>query len=143
MLAALLASISLAGCATFEHRAREKATVFAALTPETQARLKAGKVGLGDTADMVYLALGTPDERRDQATTEGAAVVWIYRRVWQEYRGERVTGYHAVSVPATGGGPPTVIYHPVEQSIYQDREEERLRVTIKDGKVTVIETPRR
>ncbi len=142
-LAALLVTLVLGGCSTFEKRAQEKAAIFAALDAPTQARLKAGEVGLGDSADMVYLALGAPDEKHGQVSAEGETVVWIYLRHWQEYRGERVMGYHAITATDPRTGTPTVLYEPLEQSIYQDREEERLRVTLKDGKVTVIERPKK
>jgi hypothetical protein len=137
----LVAALALAGCSTFEKRAQEKAAAFAALDSAAQARLKTGRLVIGDTADMAYIALGAPAETRNQTTADGAAVVWIYTRSWQEYRGEAVVGYRAV--PTTDKtGAPAMIYQPVRQSIYQDREEERLRLTFKDGKLTVIERPK-
>ena len=141
-LAALAFTFLLAGCTTFEKRAEEKSAVFAALDEPARARLKAGRIELGDTTDMVYIALGTPGATHDQVTADGNAIVWIYHSHWQEYGGERVTGYRAVTTTASGSGTPTVIYQPVQESIYQDREEERLRLTLKDGKVTVIERPK-
>ncbi|MEI6861671.1 MAG: hypothetical protein WCL04_05400 [Verrucomicrobiota bacterium] len=141
-LAALVSTLLLSGCTTFEKRAEEKSTVFAALDEPARARLKAGKIALGDTADMVYMALGLPGETHDQVSADGNAVVWIYHRHWQEYQGERVTGYRPITTTSSGTGTPTVIYQPMEQSIYQDREEERLRVTLKDGIVTTIEQPK-
>jgi hypothetical protein len=141
VLAGLLVALAAAGCSTFEKRARELPAVVAMLDAATQARLKEGKVALGDTADMVYLALGAPDEKHDQVSTDGGAIVWIYQHHWQEYRGERVMGYQAINAPASGGGTPTTVYQPIQQSIYEDKQEERLRVTLKDGKVTVIERP--
>jgi hypothetical protein len=140
-LVVLFAVLLLAGCATFEKRAQEKSAVFASLDETTRARLKAGRIELGDTADMVYIALGTPGATHDQVSAEGNAVVWIYHRYWQEYKGERVTGYRTVTTTTAGSITPTVSYQPVQESIYQDREEERLRVTLKDGKVTVLERP--
>lgn len=142
LLATLLATLALAGCATFEKRAQEKSAVFAALDAATQARLKDGRVEIGDTADMAYIALGAPGETRDQVTADGGAVVWIYQRHWQEYRGEAVVGYHAVPTTDPKTGLPTTFYAPVQRSIYQDREEERLRLTFKDGRLTVIERPK-
>jgi hypothetical protein len=91
---------------------------------------------------MVYIALGEADEKHDQVSADGTAVVWVYNRYWQEYRGERVMGYRAISTTDQKTGTPTVFYEPIQQSVYQDREEERLRVTLKDGKVTVIERPK-
>ena len=140
LLAALV--FLLSGCNTFEKRVKEKATVFVALDAATQARLKAGQVNIGDSTDMAYIALGVPDEAHDQASAEGAAVVWVYNRRWQEYQGERVLGYRASNGTDPKTGAPTVYYQPVAQSVYRDREEERLRVTFKDDKITVIERPK-
>jgi hypothetical protein len=129
-----------AGCSTFQGRATEKAAVFGALDPATQARLKDGRLQPGDTVDMAYIALGEPDEKRDQLTAEGSAVVWIYHTYWRDYQGEEVVGYQPVRPGSPKAGPP--LYAPVTHSVYQDREEEYLRVTFKDGKVTVIERPK-
>jgi hypothetical protein len=138
----VLALLTFAGCATFERRAKEKAAVFAALDAPTQARLRDGRVEIGDTLDMAYLALGTPGETRDQTTADGIALVWIYHRRWQEYRGEAVVGYQPVPTTDPKTGLPATVYAPVHRSLYQDREEERLRLTFKDGKLAVIERPK-
>ncbi len=138
----MLVLLMVTGCASFERRAREKPAVFAALDAATQARLKDGRVEIGDTSDMAYLALGEPGETRDQTTVEGTAIVWIYHRRWQEYRGEEVVGYRAVTTADPKTGAPAVAYVPLQRSLYQDREEERLRLTFKDGKLTVIERPK-
>ena len=142
LLLLVLTAFAVGGCNTFERRAKEKTAVFAALDAPTQARLKDGHLQLGDTADMVYIALGEPDEKRDQVTADGSAIVWIYRARWEEYRGEAVVGYRPIAVTDPKTGTPTVLYQPVERSAYRQREEERLRVTFKDGKVSVLERPK-
>ena len=138
----LALAMAFAGCSTFASRAREKATVFAHLDAATRVRLEQGHLQLGDTTDMVYIALGGPEVTHDQESAEGAAVVWIYKTHWQEYRGESVVGYHAINATDPKTGAPQVYYEPVQQSLYQDREEEHLRITFRDGKVTVIERPK-
>jgi hypothetical protein len=142
-LAAPIAALLLfAGCNTFERRARKKSAVFATLDAATQTRLKDGRLEIGDTTDMAYLAFGVPDETRDQTTTDGTALVWLYRRRWQEYRGETVIGYQPIATTDPKTGAPAVVYAPLQRSLYQNREEERLRLTFKDGKLTVIERPK-
>ncbi len=139
-LTLLLALMALAaGCSTFQGRATEKAVVFSALDPATQARLKEGLLQIGDTMDMAYIALGEPDEKRDQISAAGGAVVWIYHRFWQDYQGEALVGYRTIRAGGPGVAP---LYAPVTEGVYQGREEEYLRVTFKDGKVTVIERPK-
>jgi hypothetical protein len=137
---ALLLGLALltAGCSTFQGRATERAAVFGALDPATQARLKEGLIQLGDTMDMAYIAVGEPDEKHDQLSAEGHAVVWIYHIYWQDYVGEDLVGYHRIH-PASGS-PPVVA--PVTHSMYQGHEEEYLRLTFKEGKVSVIERPK-
>jgi len=131
-----------AGCSTFQSRATEKAAMFAMLDPATQERLKEGRVALGDSMEMAYIALGEPDEKHDQITAQGTAVVWIYHIYWQDYVGEDVVGYRRIHSTGANGGPPQVILAPMTSSVYQGHEEEHLRVTFKDGKVTVIERPK-
>ena len=70
MLLAAAAALLLAGCSTFESRSKEKAAVFNSLDTSTQERLKKGEIALGDTAEMVYLALGNPDERTIREAAE-------------------------------------------------------------------------
>lgn len=50
----------LVGCATQPHRARQYSSAFDRLEPEQQQRLLRGAVSLGDTREMVYIALGAP-----------------------------------------------------------------------------------
>lgn len=127
------------GCNTFDRRAAEKADVFAALSPEDQARLQKKTIHIGDTTDMVYIALGSPDERRQSATPDGDTTTWIYNRYWQEYRGEAHGGFirHVVTNPKTGST--SVFYEPVYRPVYESREQPVLRVVFKDGRVSVIE----
>ncbi len=58
----LVAAVLLAaGCvSTQSARIQEKSAVFASLTPRQQQLIKAGRVKVGFTTDMVYLALGKP-----------------------------------------------------------------------------------
>jgi outer membrane protein assembly factor BamE (lipoprotein component of BamABCDE complex) len=57
---ALLLAVS--GCDTINHRIREKPDVFNGLDPKAQAEIRQGRVEVGYTPDMVYLALGKPDK---------------------------------------------------------------------------------
>lgn len=139
LLLGLAALFAFAGCSTFRSRAKEKAAVFAALDAATQARLEARDIRIGDTPDMVYIALGKPREKKEKLTSEGASGVWIYTARWDEYQGTRLVGYRSVSVydPATKGY--RVSYVPDYQPVYATREEDRLRVTFSGGVVSVIE----
>ena len=139
MVAALL---TLAGCNTFEHRAKQKASVFAALDAATRTRLQNGEIRLGDTPDEVYIALGRPDEKKALTSERNETSLWIYNRYWQEYQGEAFVGSRPVYVKNPTTGAVTVYYEPVRQPIYVNRSQERLRITFKDGKVSVVERPK-
>lgn len=138
-LAALaLGAIGLAGCDTFAHRARQRSATFESLTPQDQQRLQRGAINPGDNQDMVYIALGQPDERRDVLTADGNQSVWVYRTYWQQYEGTAWLGYRRVIVPSGRG---YIVYHePVTQDIYRTHADERTRVTFdRNGVVQTVE----
>jgi len=132
-------ALLLGACNTFQSRTEEKAAVFAALDPATQTRLKARQLQVGDNGDMVYIALGTPDVKREILDTNGRALIWIYNTYYQDYQGTRFTGYRR----SVAYNPTTKSYfvtlEPDYQPTYQTRVEPRIRVTFRDGRVTVIE----
>ncbi len=138
----LLALTVLTGCNTFERRAQKKADVFATLSPETKARLQNKIITVGDSPDMVYIALGAPDEKKVTATATGETTAWIYNRYWQEYRGEAYGGFLRRTVRDPKTGATSVYFEPVSRPVYADRQEPVMRVFFTDGKVTTIEKAR-
>lgn len=134
-----LALAALAGCNTFERRAEEKAAVFRALDPGTQARLEARQIEVGDTLDMVYIALGAPDEKREHLTPSGKTTTWVYSAYWQEYQGTRLVGFRRDVVYDAASKSYRVLNTPDYQPVYAPRMEERVRITFQDGRVTVVE----
>lgn len=73
------AVMAAAGCSTVHSRIEEKSAVYNSLDPNTQAKISHGDVDLGFTTDMVYMALGNPDVRRQAVSTTGQTETWIYR----------------------------------------------------------------
>jgi hypothetical protein len=134
--------LALAGCNTFEHRAREKSEVFNALPPDTQQRLQRGHISVGDTQDMVYIALGYPDEVREVTTPQGMQTAWIYRTYWQQYEGTQWVGWHRVIVPTRDGRGYAVFHEPVTTDVYRTHVDERIRVTFERGVVASVEARR-
>ncbi len=130
---------AFAGCSTFQSRAKQKAAVFNTLDAATQARLESGEIRVGDTMDAVYIALGFPDEKRVQTTAKEQNAVWIYNRYWQEYRGDAFQRSRPVAIKDPSTGATKIYYEPVYRPIYENRTQERLRVTFKDGQVSVID----
>jgi hypothetical protein len=129
----------LAGCSTFESRAKEKSTVFASLDEATRARLEAREIHLGDSSDMVYIALGNPSEIQKTTDAAGASATWIYNTYWQEYQGTRLVGQRRDVVYNPVTQTYRVIYTPDFQPVYVERSEERIRVTLESDRVTAIE----
>ena len=79
---AILGMLWLVGCGTVQdHRARQQATVFQEWPQETQARVLAGEIAVGDSPLMVYVALGSPQLRREGGNGEQE---WIYWGIPQE-----------------------------------------------------------
>jgi outer membrane protein assembly factor BamE (lipoprotein component of BamABCDE complex) len=71
---ALLLAVS--GCDTINQRIREKQDAFNRLDPKAQAVIRQGRVEIGYTPDMVYMALGKPDK------IEGTT--WYYKHYFEE-----------------------------------------------------------
>lgn len=142
LLSALLALLVLSGCDTFESRAKNKPEVLAALTPEAREKLRRGIIEIGNTSDMVYVALGAPDDEYETTSARGKEKTWIFNSYHQDYAGNVQTGYYRTLVydPATKGY--FVYFEPVYNDVYTERIEERIRITFQDGKVTVIEQPK-
>lgn len=138
-LCVALMGLATAGCSTFEKRAKERAATFSALDEATRARLEEKELRVGDTEDMVYIALGAPDEKRETLNEAGRDTMWIYNAYWQEYQGTHFVGYrrHVVGTPGTGNY--RVYFEPIHRDVYASRMEERIRVTMRDGRVTVVE----
>jgi hypothetical protein len=129
----------LAGCSTVTRRIEQKSTFFNSLDPQTQTRLKQSIINVGDTPDMVYIALGRADRVREKATEKGHDLTWIYTMHWQEYEGPHFVGYRRHAYFERGTREWRVYYEPVRADVYREREEEYFRVVFHDGKVTAIE----
>lgn len=130
---------TLVGCSTVNSRIQEKSAYFNTLDPQTQARIRQSVVHIGDTTDMVYIALGRPDRVREKASGKGQESTWIYNTYWDEYEGSHFIGYrrHAFFDPRLNAW--RIYYEPMHADFYQERVEEYMRVMFKDGKVTTIE----
>jgi hypothetical protein len=135
----VLALLGLAACSTFQKRAEEKSAVFAGLDAATQENLRNGVVEPGYTRDMVYIALGEPDERRETVTKAGRDEMWIYQAYSNEYRGTATVGYRRWVTYDPVRKVLWTYYEPVTRDIYQDHIEDRIRITFHQGKVSVIE----
>lgn len=140
LIATLLLVFGVAGCNSVNSRIDEKSAVFNSLDPQTQARLRQGLIDVGYTEDMVYIAMGKPDQRKEVTTANGHETTWIYKNYWEEYEGSHVVGYHRFVYYDPLLRAYRVYYEPRRADVYQPREEDRTRVQFKDGHVTSIES---
>ena len=141
-LTAVVASL-FAGCNTFQTRARQMSGVYDQLPASEQQRLQRGSINVGDTPEMVYIALGNPDERRDTLTADGSRTDWVYKSYWQQYEGTAWLGYRRVIVPARNGRGYVVFHEPVTQDVYRTHVDEVIRVSFANGVVQQVEQQRR
>ncbi len=136
----LLSPLMNVGCSTPQARAREHADLFAAFSPEVQARLEAGQPAVGDTKEMVYIALGEPDTILTRTDETGVVYdIWSYDGIyytrdtfWRQpsmFRRYRRGGYDH--------------FHSGPQYVDVQHEYERLRIEFDGGKVKAIEQRRR
>jgi hypothetical protein len=137
MLAASLGFIT--GCQTVESRIKEKPEVFANADKATQDKIKQGIIDLGYTEDLVYVALGAPDEKRETITAAGKTLTWIYSTYYDRYDGTVFASYYRSVYYDPYLRSYRMYYHPVYADTYSREQEERIRIVFKDGKVTVIE----
>lgn len=136
---ALTALLFLAGCETVDTRIKENPQLFASLDAASQDKIKQGIIDIGFTEDMVYLALGAPDQKRESRTAAGAQSIWIYSTYFERYDGTRFAGYHRRVYYDQFLKTYRVYYEPVFADMYRPEVQERIRVTLANGKVTVIE----
>ena len=84
--ALLLAGLFLTGCATstIDSRKQERASAYAALSPEFKSLADGGQIRKGMTEDAVYIAWGKPAQILHQEDQQGAATIWLYEGGWME-----------------------------------------------------------
>lgn len=77
-----LAWLGLAGCGTPPKNARinERAATFGSLPAETRQAVAKGAIERGYTLEMVYIALGRPDEI--EASADARECRWTYHRFY-------------------------------------------------------------
>ncbi|MDD3179937.1 MAG: hypothetical protein PHQ04_06240 [Opitutaceae bacterium] len=131
--------LALSACSTIDSRIKEKSTVFTQLDAGAQAKIKQGTVDLGFNEDMVYMALGAPDQVRNRKTGEGQTTVWIYNTYFDRYEGMAHVGYHRWMYFDPAVRLYRVYWEPVYTDVYRRHMEEKIRVAFRGGKVVAID----
>ncbi|HLP24621.1 MAG TPA: hypothetical protein VK477_03005, partial [Acidobacteriota bacterium] len=77
----LIPLVLFAGCAsTPDQRIAQNEAAFAQFSPDVQQNLRAGRVDIGYTEQMVLIALGEPAGRFERVDPSGHTEVWVYRK---------------------------------------------------------------
>jgi len=71
-------AVTLVACSTTGSRIRERQALFDSYPEHVQQNLRAGVIEVGYTPEMVLIAFGEPDQRREVVTGEGVAQVWTW-----------------------------------------------------------------
>ena len=137
-LALLAAGLGLAGCGSFASRSDQKAAVYDALPARTQQRLQRGTVRVGDTPEMVYIAMGNPDTKTDVPDAAGYQSVWIYKNYFQRGGDRKQTGWSKVLVPEIRDQGDKVIQSSVSQDVSRPESTDDIRVAFVGGVVSSV-----
>ena len=138
-LTSLAAALCLTGCSSIASRSNEKAAVYDSLSSGTQQRLDRGKINIGDTQEMVYVAMGKPDEKRDSPNADGYQSVWIYINKHPSVKRRERTGWSEVIVPAVRDQHEVVIHEEVTKDVYRTQAKDEIHVVFARGVVSGIE----
>lgn len=98
LFALLIGPLLGAGCSTVGSRIERHQQEFSSWPEAVRQKVAAGEIELGFTAQQVRVALGEPHRISTQATTDGPAEVWSYRR-----RGPRLALGVGLGVGAISG----------------------------------------
>ena len=130
----------LLGCSTPDSRIRKNPHLFNSLTESQKEQVREGRLSLGDTENMVFLALGRPDRKTIRASAKGKEQIWIYTGVRTEVvhvnshtsfaycGGRRGRRFHP-----HGGISTATVYHQYDAA----------RIVFEGGVVTSFEAPQR
>ena len=131
---ALVVVALLAACSTPETRITGNRAAFERFPADVQEKIRAGRIDVGFTEEMVRLALGEPDRRYTHKSALGDSDLWIYHDEGPHFSlgiGVGSAGGH--SAVGAGLGVSAGDYDP----------EEKMRVEFHAGRVTAIEIAQR
>ena len=127
---ALLLIALLSACSTPDSRIDSHRSAFEKYSPEVQEKIRAGRVDIGFTPEMVRIALGEPARQVTRKTEAGDREIWIYA----DTKPQISFGFGIASVGRNSGvgagvGTSTGGYEP----------DEKVRIEFREGRVENIE----
>ena len=137
----LSGALLLGACSSVGTRIQQNASLFYSLDANTRAKIAHGDIDLGFTPQMVYIALGQPDVKRQSVSAQGVTETWIYRTyydypAWGPGWGPG-WGYHRWFAPY--GGAWRVYWQPMYFDAYPGYAQDNIRVTFKNGRVVMVD----
>ena len=133
VLSAFVFASLVCGCGTTASRIKKNSKAFDSFPEEVQEKVRKGKVEIGYTKDMAYIALGDPDNRYIRTTSDGDREVWAYISVYATKQRQLVKG--PFRTRTTDGEYRTVYGESIWVDVDQIREYENLRLEFDDGGV--------
>jgi len=130
-------AVMVAGCvSTPEQRIARNQDLFASFSPEVQEQVRAGKVVIGFTPEMVRMALGAPDRIHARTTAAGESEVWTYIGIIYDSSMQPVDGSY---VYRDRYGHLRRAYDTSWVTVNRSREYPVIRLEFEGGKVKVVE----
>ena len=130
----------LPACSTVDTRIKEHESYFASLPAQTQQRLREQRITVGDSKDMVYIAMGHPDMQQSRIDSTGVTGdVWSYLGVY--YTKDSVW-YYPHHRRRKSDHPFGDHYHGPE-TIDVQHEYEAIRIEFEKDKIKAIDQTRR
>jgi hypothetical protein len=120
----------LAACSTPDKRIGSNRAAFDQFPADVQEKVRAGRVDLGFTGDMVLIALGEPARRLFRKTEAGDVELWVYNDEGPHF---------SFGVGVGTGGRRSDVAGGVALSTAGSDDDEKMRVELRDGKVSAIE----
>jgi hypothetical protein len=125
-----------AGCATPAYRIRKNPDLFASFPPEVQENVREGRVEVGYSPEMVYIALGRPSRVYSRQTEAGHTIIWAYSSHYHTSNWRPVERVH-VYRDKSGRRYYTTAVDWVDVGGYT--EYEAVRIEFADNEVTAVE----
>jgi len=128
--------LAFAGCTSPATRIRDNPSAFFALDAATQERVRRGEIAVGDTAEIVRLAMGRPLRITDSPDGQ----TWVYRDRPRDPNDYITNGFrHRVEFdPVTRGNVVTI--EPVDDRLFPNLRSHTIQVSLRGGRVTRIVT---
>ena len=135
----LTSVLSLTGCESVSTRIKEREAVYRGWSQPTQERIKRGEIKVGDGFDMVYVALGSPDEMETFTVKNGGVLtIWGYPKIKQRLAAEETVNYEDVSDYNIATGERVHYQVPNRQKVFRTEKSNGMQVIFRDGAVTSV-----